>query len=47
MDKRILKIFLVAAALSVTGCAVADTAPSEFSFDRITISNPLQPRDEK
>ena len=37
---------LTVAALSLAGCAVNDGAPAEFSFERITISNPLAPRDE-
>lgn len=50
MTSRQLRILLMAqitvAALSLAGCAVNEGAPAEFSFERITISNPLADGDE-
>ena len=31
----------MATALSMAGCAVSEDGPAEFSFERITIFNPL------
>lgn len=41
MTTRHIRILVMAAALSMTGCAVNDAGPAEFSFETITISNPL------
>ena len=42
-----LRWVVMAAALSLSGCAVSDAGPAEFSFERITISNPLTPSEER
>ncbi len=47
MTSRHLKILVVATALSLSGCAVNDAGPAEFSFEKITISNPLTSTDER
>ncbi len=41
MTSRHLTILVVATCLSLSGCAVSEDGPAEFSFERITISNPL------
>ena len=41
MTTRNLKILVMVAALSMTGCAINEAGPAEFSVERITISNPL------
>ncbi len=47
MASRHLRTLVVAAALSLAGCAVNDAGPREFSFERITISNPLNADDDR
>lgn len=51
MTSRHLRIMimaqLTAAALSLTSCAVNEGAPAEFSFERITISDPFTPDDNR
>ena len=47
MTSRHLKILVMATALSLSGCAVSDAGPAEFSFERITISNPLTPGEDR
>ena len=47
MTSRHLRILVMATALSLTGCAVSDAGPAEFSFDRITISNPLTSTEDR
>ena len=47
MTSRHLKVLVMAAALSLSGCAVSDAGPAEFSFEKITIANPLSPSDER
>ena len=42
------RLLIVAATLSLTtACAVSEGGPAEFSFERITISNPFTPSDER
>ena len=47
MTSRHLKVLVVATALSLSGCAINDAGPAEFSFEKITISNPLTSADER
>ena len=47
MTSRHLKILVMATALSLSGCAVSDAGPAEFSFEKITIANPLTSSEER
>ncbi len=37
----------MATALSLPACAVSDAGPAEFSFEKITISNPLSSNEDR
>ena len=47
MTSRHLTILVVATCLSLSGCAVSEGGPAEFSFERITISNPLTTSEDR
>lgn len=47
MTSRRLRILVMATALSLPACAVSDAGPAEFSFEKITISNPLSSNEDR
>ena len=49
MPSRNLTIITMAmaVALAMSGCAVSDAGPSEFSINRITVANPITSLDEQ